>query len=693
MIRPFVSVTLAFTTALLFGASLEVYAGGGPPASIASVSQAFSNTPPSFNPGDGADQISIAIANSNSSIDLSSSLQVNGTLSGGITVNAPTFVSGDWNCASGSGGSAFTCTRQTPLAANASDAILVPVAVAANASTGSGSLTDVIFGGGLTSPVNGTDPLTISVTPLFVSCARATTGQVGVAFSTVPMSASGGMTPYTYAVAGTLTPGLTLDPSTGALTGTPTAPGSFSVQVTDAAAASGPSTCPVAVALPPSGQCSIGQANAYSLISLSGNIADAADITGRIAAAGQVTQATTIGSDLRTGDPFMGFASAHGGPWAIVAGEGIPTSDSFNINAGGNVFSSTATSATFNFVNEEYAGSSYSGSSLVTGSPSPVDFASLSTDLQALSGYLNAAPANGATCSVDNFGAMIPGPGCPANPVYFNPNSQHYNPSWTVLYGTRTTTNIFNITQDQFGGSNNLDIEVPTGSTVIVNVPGTSNTLQSDVYFQGNTVTDANAGTILFNFPAAASLTINGQLDGTVLAPSAALSGLSQMGGVFIASSVGPTGEVHYDPFVGSIPSEICSPASTTPLSVTCAAVTTGDSGRGVQIRPMTVSGGTAPVHLLHRRHVARRPEPEHHRQALITGTPTASGTFSVKVTDANGATSRVLPYHHRPVHSRSTCATVTTGEVGVAFDSGPITVSGGTLRTPTPSWTTCLPA
>jgi choice-of-anchor A domain-containing protein len=93
---------------------------------------------------------------------------------------------------------------------------------------------------------------------------------------------------------------------------------------------------------------------------------------------------------------------------------------------------------------------------------------------------------------------------------------------------------------------------VPTGSTVIVNVAGKSDTLQRNIYFQGNTVTDANAGYILFNFATASSVTINGEFDGTLLAPFAYLSGYNQMGGIFIAGSIGSTGEVHYDAFKGT---------------------------------------------------------------------------------------------------------------------------------------------
>ena len=425
------------------------------------------------------------------------------------------------------------------------------------------------------------------------------------------------------------------------------------------------------------GNLPLGLVNAYNLISLTGDISDAADITGRIAAAGQVTRATTIGTDLRTSDPYIGLASTNGGPWAIVAAQGISTGDSFNINAGGNVYSSTATSAGFNFANEVYAGSPYAGSSLRTGGSSPIDFSSLSANMESLSSQLAETAANGVVCSVDNSGSIVTTGGCPSSPIYFNSSSQHYSPSWTVLYGTSTTTNIFNITQAQFQDSRNLDIEVPTGSTAIINVAGKSDTLQSGVYFQGNMVTDANAGEILFNFPAAASVSMNGQIDGTVLAPHAVLSGESQMGGAFVAASIDSTGEVHYDPFSGSIPNNGNCSSTPAPLSVTCAAVTAGIVGEAFDSGPITVSGGTAPyiysiVGTLPAGLMMNKTTGE------VTGTPKVSGTFSVKVTDASGTTGTACPITIEAPLS-VTCAAVTAGEVGVPFNSGPITVSGGT--------------
>src|SRR6185503_3118395 len=69
--------------------------------------------------------------------------------------------------------------------------------------------------------------ITIAAAAPALSCVAATTGQVGVAYSS-SLVATGGVAPYTYSIlSGSLPTGLTLNASTGAITGTPTAAGSF----------------------------------------------------------------------------------------------------------------------------------------------------------------------------------------------------------------------------------------------------------------------------------------------------------------------------------------------------------------------------------------------------------------------------------------------------------------------------------
>ena len=71
--------------------------------------------------------------------------------------------------------------------------------------------------------------------PIALACPAATTGTVGLAYSS-SLKATGGVPPYTISItAGSLPTGLTLNATTGAITGIPTAPGAsaFTAKVVD----------------------------------------------------------------------------------------------------------------------------------------------------------------------------------------------------------------------------------------------------------------------------------------------------------------------------------------------------------------------------------------------------------------------------------------------------------------------------
>ncbi len=95
---------------------------------------------------------------------------------------------------------------------------------------------------------------------LTVTCSSVTTGTQGVAFNSeaddrrgvgaLPCSAS-----RSSAGSGIMPAGLTLDTTTGAVTGTPTASGTFSIQVTDATGANG-TACAITINPPPTVTCS-----------------------------------------------------------------------------------------------------------------------------------------------------------------------------------------------------------------------------------------------------------------------------------------------------------------------------------------------------------------------------------------------------------------------------------------------------
>jgi len=267
----------------------------------------------------------------------------------------------------------------------------------------------------------------------------------------------------------------------------------------------------------------LGTVNAHGQTLIAGNIATPSDVEGRIAAANQVSQASTIGGNLR-GDPYGSLASGY----ALVAAGGVTAGGNLNIDGGGNVYAPTNNSS-YNW-NETPKGS------VISTGPSPVNFSSLRTSLDAETLELATLSANGVV------GAATPPGG---------------NPSWLVLSGTSTTLNVFTLTAAQFSDSNNpIDIQVPVGSTVIINVQGTNVTLGAGIYLNGQQESDSNndESKILFNFANATSVAIDGQLDGAVLAPFAVLTSNSQMGGNFIAAAIGLTGEDHNDEFAGTLP-------------------------------------------------------------------------------------------------------------------------------------------
>ncbi len=297
----------------------------------------------------------------------------------------------------------------------------------------------------------------------------------------------------------------------------------------------------------------LGMAGAYNLVALgtvgangttaiAGNIGTQADITGRIAAANMVLDGTTIGST------FQNNRSGSAGMYALVAGNGVASGTQFNINGGGNVYSS-GTNGSFNLANE-------GGGTVTRTGPSPIDFNTLRTTLDGETLALAALTSTGQVLGTNQPGG---------------------NPQWFVLKGTSSILNIFNITAAQFASSNNpLDIVVPVGSTVIVNVGGANVTLGTGIYLNGNQESDQNNdnGNILFNFSTASNVTINGQLDGSILAPFALLSGGSQMGGTFIAAQIGQTGEVHNLEFTGTDP--LPPPTAATPEPATLSLLGTG---------------------------------------------------------------------------------------------------------------------
>src|ERR1035437_2468792 len=229
-----------------------------------------------------------------------------------------------------------------------------------------------------------------------------------------------------------------------------------------------------------------GVASAYSLLALgtvdshgntviAGNISTSADVTGRIAAANQVLIGTTVGSHLNS-DPYGSLAT-----FGVVSTNGFNSGEQFNVNSHGNVYA-PGSNGSINF---------NGGGHRVTTGSSGIDFTSLRSTLDAESLYLGSLLSNGQVLKAGN-------PGFPS-----------VNPSFTVLKGTSTLLNVFNITAAEFGQM--LDIEAPVGSTIIINVSGAADSSGGGgLYYNGNQNSgDSSAdNNILFNFDDASSVTI-----------------------------------------------------------------------------------------------------------------------------------------------------------------------------------------
>lgn len=292
---------------------------------------------------------------------------------------------------------------------------------------------------------------------------------------------------------------------------------------------------------------SLGLASPYNLVALAGDVSTKSDVEGSIAASQNITGGTTVGSQLTAFDPRSSFAMVAGG---TIAGY-------YNVGGGGNVYEgyATTTGTNIGLANEQGYYQTYNAAhstSLVPqtyvgtspGVSSPINFSQLDSSMIKLSNSLKGLAANGSvTATKTNDG-------------------KSYASVTLTGNGAKGTTKayIFNVTAAEFEATD-LYIKVDPGSTVIINIDGDSTVTLAGHIWVWSSVTgkyhqegDADASNILFNFPNATAVAIDSQLDGSILAPGAVLTGGSQMGGTFIAESIGSTGEVHYDEFTGYLP-------------------------------------------------------------------------------------------------------------------------------------------
>ncbi|HUN71983.1 MAG TPA: choice-of-anchor A family protein [Steroidobacteraceae bacterium] len=275
----------------------------------------------------------------------------------------------------------------------------------------------------------------------------------------------------------------------------------------------------------------IGPAAAYNVFIFgSGSfMSQDTDTMGDLAAGGNVTLMNYSVAQGIAGDPTQSPNPAR----IVVGGKLTATNGgvgSGSSNQDGAIYYGSSTPSLTSFTAR---GGEFANQSLVNFATSASLYSSYSSQLGALS-------ANGTTS--------------------FNSNGD------TLTFtGTASGLNVFTVSGATLTSSNTIDISAPTGSTVLINVTGSSASFQNGSVMETG-VTDAS---VLYNFITATSVDLVGSKDpmGSILAPDAGVTGgFGAMDGQLIAGSYSGNTQFNEVAFAGNLPSTVPLPASVTLL-------------------------------------------------------------------------------------------------------------------------------
>lgn len=287
---------------------------------------------------------------------------------------------------------------------------------------------------------------------------------------------------------------------------------------------------------------------------------------GNLAASGM-----TVGTHLSVAKTY---------PSLVVNG----TSNSFNLQAG-----SAWTPGLTGSIN--YNGG---GSQLMS---APINFTTAFADLTTKSATWGTVAANGSASVINTSGPNPAGISLGGNALY--------------LKGTDATLNVFSVTPAMLSGNSAILIEVPVGSTALINVSGTNPQIDGNMYFRNgiggswNQAQDSATATqnshTLWNFSAATSVSLNtgSAFGGTILAPKASVNAANighNMGQV-IAKSFTSNRETHQALFTGCLPDSPDGPTGPTgPTSPTGPTGPTSPTGPTGPTSPTGPTGPTSPT-------------------------------------------------------------------------------------------------
>lgn len=478
---------------------------------------------------------------------------------------------------------------------------------------------------------------TIAIAPSTLPAASA-----GALFAATQLSASGGIAPYIYSISsGSLPTGLTLS-SSGALSGTPTAAGSFNVTVkaTDADGASGTISYTVTVAAP---------TLTLTPATLPAATAEAAYSQTFISTGGTAPYTYVVTSGVLP--PGLSLNNSTG------ALSGTPTAAGTFVLSVRATDSSTGVGAPFSFTR------SYSFTVNAPGiAITPTTLAQAQAAV-AYSQQLSASGGNGSYTFSISSGALPAGLSLSSN---------------GLLSGTPTVAGSFSVTVTandsfNFSGSQAYTVSVNPPSVVLnpATLPAaTAETAYSQTY-------TATGGTAPYTYAVSSGTLPNGL---SLNSATGALSGTPIAAGAFpfsvrVTDSSGgvgaPFSATHNYNITVNAPSIVITPAALAQaqIAVAYSQPLTASGGNGSYT--FSISSGTLPAGL------------SLSASGLLSGTPTAAGSFNVTVTakdglNFTGAQAYTLSVQQaKPVAAPDTVSTPANQPVTVAVtsvDTGPIT-------------------
>jgi choice-of-anchor A domain-containing protein len=226
-----------------------------------------------------------------------------------------------------------------------------------------------------------------------------------------------------------------------------------------------------------------------------------------------------------------------------------------SITSGGNVYTKGIFTSGGGSVNGTVYAGTYNGPGYVSHAawisapaapaiPTPIDFVAAGTDLRGVSSQLAGLAQNGTVTATATS---------------------------LTLTGSSTTQNVFNITASQLSaalpsGSAGITVNAPAGSTVIINVSGTSQTISSSSIAL-NSITNNQ---VLWNFSEATTISYSTvSWAGTIVAPTASFSGSGgNINGRLIADTVSGNTAFRDALFTGTIITPASTPEPSTLASV-----------------------------------------------------------------------------------------------------------------------------